>query len=77
MTACSRDECRGALMRDAYGYDDLKCTLCGRGDVAARPPTAEELHALDRRLPTNETDYLAGLYSRDISEAQAKSKRVW
>ena len=40
MTACPRRHCGGAIM--VHGGIS-HCVLCGRGDDAARPPTAEEL----------------------------------
>ena len=39
MYACPRAYCGGSLVH--YG-GELQCLLCGRGEIVARPPTAEE-----------------------------------
>ena len=54
MTACPRGGCGGALSSTWSG----SCTLCARGEVLARPPTAEEKAQL-----RNETNYQAGIYA--------------
>ena len=58
MYACPRD-CGGSVVH--YG-GILQCVLCGRGEVAARPPTAKE--AGDKRLEKpNLSDYFSGVYA--------------
>ena len=44
----------------------LNCTLCGRGEIVARRPTAKEKG--DRRLQKpNVTDYFSGVYAIDYT----------
>ena len=58
MQACPRRDCGGAVGATWGG----QCTLCGRGEIAARPPTARE--AGDKRLEKpNLTDYFSGIYA--------------
>ena len=59
MYACPRD-CGGSVVADREGI--TTCTLCARGEVLARPPTAQE--AGDRRLEKpNVTNYFIGVYA--------------
>ena len=59
MYACPRD-CGGSVVEDIEG--NTTCTLCARGEVPARPPTAKE--AGDKRLEKpNLTDYFIGVYA--------------
>ena len=61
MYACPRDYCGGRRL--LYG-GLVQCVLCARGEVLARPPTAEE--AGDKRLEKpNLTDYFSGVYAVD------------
>ena len=55
MTACPRDYCGGSRL--LYG-GLVQCVLCARGEVLARPPTAEE-----KAQQQNETNYFSGIYA--------------
>ena len=58
MYACRRRDCGGTVGITWGG----ECTLCARGEIIARPPTAKE--AGDKRLEKpNVTDYFSGVYA--------------
>ena len=73
MYACPRG-CGGSLL---HLGGQLQCGLCARGEVPARPPTAEE--AGDRRLEkSNVADYFAGIYAIDyVPSAEELSRAIW
>ena len=70
---CPRAFCRGALGLTWSGA----CTLCARGQIAARPPTAREEG--DKRLEKpNLTDYFAGIYRIDyLPTPEELARAVW
>ena len=74
MYACPRD-CGGSVVEDIDGT--TTCTLCARGEVLARPPTAKE--AGDKRLEkSNVADYFAGIYAIDyVPSAEELSRAIW
>ena len=62
MYACPRSDCGGTVGVTWYET----CSLCGRGEIAARPPTARERG--DKRLEKpNVTNYSTGVYAIDYT----------
>ena len=52
------------------------CSLCARGLVTPRPPTAEEKHSSS--IPDHQTNYLRGIYHVDHVPTVDELKRaVW
>ena len=73
MTHCPRAFCRGALGFTWSGG----CTLCARGEIAARPPTAREEHSRGSGV-VKETNYFAGIYRIDyIPTPEELARAVW
>ena len=53
------------------------CSLCARGLVDARPPTAEEKRSRGRGAE-QEADYTAGIYAIDyVPTPEELSRAVW
>ena len=74
MYACPRD-CGGSVVADREGI--TTCTLCARGEVLARPPTAQEVHSRGKGM-TTETNYLIGIYAIDYVPTQEElSRAAW
>ena len=51
------------------------CSLCARGLVDPRPPTAEEEHSRGSGAE-QETDYTVGIFAIGQSKAMLRAKRV-
>ena len=72
LNACPRG-CGGTVVESVDG--SATCTLCARGEIVARPPTAEEKRSRGRGAE-QETDYSVGIYAIGQSEAMLRAKRV-
>ena len=59
MTACPRRDCGGTLGIFSYG---TTCHQCARGEVAARPPSAFQMHSRGAGIVT-EPNYFGGIYA--------------
>ena len=74
MQPCPRPGCGGSV--GVFAWHDETCSLCARGVVDPRPPTAEEKHS--RAGVVTETNYLKGIYRIGyVPTAEELSRAVW
>ena len=73
ITSCPRPDCGGTVGITWYNT----CNLCGRGEIAARPPTASEKRSRGRGAD-RETDYTSGIYRIGyIPTAEELTRAIW
>ena len=74
MTPCPRPGCGGTV--GVFAWHDT-CSLCARGLITSRPPTAEEKWSRGRGVVT-ETNYLTGIYAVDyVPTPEDRRRAAW
>ena len=72
MIACPRPGCGGTVGVFAWLGT---CSLCARGLVDPRPPTAEERYSRGRGME-QPVDYTKGIYDPNLTLAQLRAYRA-